>query len=168
MALSANELLSSEELAELKAVAQASGKVGQVTFVEDPQSPEGKAAIEYVNSHHWLPADYRALPLREVEALGKTLFNHKASKKARKKALMLLAHRGSIEAYRILKQYTQDPPLELKVWADMAFEECKTFLATELSEEIQVGTNVVHIKIGRNDPCPCGSGKKYKLCCGKS
>ena len=21
-------------------------------------------------------------------------------------------------------------------------------------------------KIGRNDPCPCGSGKKYKRCCG--
>lgn len=20
---------------------------------------------------------------------------------------------------------------------------------------------------GRNDPCPCGSGKKYKKCCGK-
>ncbi len=23
------------------------------------------------------------------------------------------------------------------------------------------------VKIGRNDPCPCGSGKKYKKCCGK-
>jgi uncharacterized protein YecA (UPF0149 family) len=23
-------------------------------------------------------------------------------------------------------------------------------------------------KIGRNDPCPCGSGKKYKKCCGAS
>jgi len=22
-------------------------------------------------------------------------------------------------------------------------------------------------KIGRNDPCPCGSGKKYKMCCGR-
>jgi preprotein translocase subunit SecA len=22
-------------------------------------------------------------------------------------------------------------------------------------------------KIGRNDPCPCGSGKKYKICHGK-
>ena len=22
-------------------------------------------------------------------------------------------------------------------------------------------------KVGRNDPCPCGSGKKYKRCCGK-
>ena len=32
-------------------------------------------------------------------------------------------------------------------------------------------TNIVEFntkkKIGRNDPCPCGSGKKYKLCCGR-
>ncbi|MGA1523171.1 MAG: SEC-C metal-binding domain-containing protein, partial [Planctomycetota bacterium] len=21
-------------------------------------------------------------------------------------------------------------------------------------------------KVGRNDPCPCGSGKKHKKCCG--
>jgi len=27
--------------------------------------------------------------------------------------------------------------------------------------------NNVKKKIGRNDPCPCGSGKKYKKCCGK-
>ncbi len=26
---------------------------------------------------------------------------------------------------------------------------------------------VVGKKIGRNDPCPCGSGKKYKKCCGR-
>jgi uncharacterized protein YecA (UPF0149 family) len=25
-----------------------------------------------------------------------------------------------------------------------------------------------HRKVGRNDPCPCGSGKKYKRCCGRS
>ncbi|MCU0656380.1 MAG: SEC-C domain-containing protein [Polyangiaceae bacterium] len=23
-----------------------------------------------------------------------------------------------------------------------------------------------HLKVGRNDACPCGSGKKYKKCCG--
>jgi len=23
-------------------------------------------------------------------------------------------------------------------------------------------------KVGRNDPCPCGSGKKFKQCCGKA
>ena len=31
------------------------------------------------------------------------------------------------------------------------------------------GTTIVRAgpKVGRNDPCPCGSGKKYKQCCGK-
>jgi preprotein translocase subunit SecA len=29
-------------------------------------------------------------------------------------------------------------------------------------QPVHVGT-----KIGRNDPCPCGSGKKYKKCCGR-
>jgi len=24
------------------------------------------------------------------------------------------------------------------------------------------------IKVGRNDPCPCGNGLKYKKCCGKN
>jgi len=28
-------------------------------------------------------------------------------------------------------------------------------------------TVINEIKIGRNDACPCGSGKKYKKCCGK-
>ena len=27
---------------------------------------------------------------------------------------------------------------------------------------------VKRVKVGRNDPCPCGSGKKYKNCCGKN
>lgn len=34
-------------------------------------------------------------------------------------------------------------------------------------EQKQSGTIVKGPKIGRNDPCPCGSGKKYKKCCGK-
>jgi len=28
-------------------------------------------------------------------------------------------------------------------------------------------TAVPRAKVGRNDPCPCGSGKKYKKCCGQ-
>jgi preprotein translocase subunit SecA len=36
------------------------------------------------------------------------------------------------------------------------------------SEAPQIATPVVREapKVGRNDPCPCGSGKKYKKCCG--
>lgn len=35
-------------------------------------------------------------------------------------------------------------------------------------EQKASGTIVKGKKIGRNDPCPCGSGKKYKKCCGKN
>ena len=34
-------------------------------------------------------------------------------------------------------------------------------------EQKQSHTIVKPHKIGRNDPCPCGSGKKYKYCCGR-
>ena len=39
----------------------------------------------------------------------------------------------------------------------------------ELYKEQRSSTTVVKPpKIGRNDPCPCGSGKKYKKCCGRN
>lgn len=158
--------LSTQELAEVMAAARAAGMVAQMTFVDDPESPEGRQAVEYVNSHHWLPRNYRTLPRSEVEALGKKLFDPTADILEKKKALMLLGHRGSIEAYRILKIYAKSAPDNLKVWSKIAFDECKTFLATELSEETQLGVNLVLQKTGRNAPCPCGSGKKYKRCCG--
>ena len=37
--------------------------------------------------------------------------------------------------------------------------------AMEISQAPKVG--LPNNKVGRNDPCPCGSGKKYKKCCGK-
>ena len=35
-------------------------------------------------------------------------------------------------------------------------------------EQKKSGTIVKGPKVGRNDPCPCGSGKKYKKCCGRN
>ena len=32
---------------------------------------------------------------------------------------------------------------------------------------VKTQTVVKEVKVGRNDPCPCGSGKKYKKCCGR-
>jgi preprotein translocase subunit SecA len=39
---------------------------------------------------------------------------------------------------------------------------------TEINENIQSKPAQIGKRIARNDPCPCGSGKKYKQCCGKS
>jgi len=37
-----------------------------------------------------------------------------------------------------------------------------------MREQRMSGTVIKDKKIQRNDPCPCGSGKKYKYCCGKN
>ena len=35
----------------------------------------------------------------------------------------------------------------------------------EISKEWKLSKQASSTKVGRNDPCPCGSGKKYKKCC---
>ena len=41
-------------------------------------------------------------------------------------------------------------------------------VAREFGEEVGAAPFVNENRdIGRNDPCPCGSGKKYKHCCGR-
>lgn len=38
----------------------------------------------------------------------------------------------------------------------------------EIKERAAIAEEVMRPTVGRNDPCPCGSGKKYKDCCGKT
>ena len=53
---------------------------------------------------------------------------------------------------------------ELPQWEAIFTEEKRKEL---YKEQKQSGTVRKEKKIGRNDPCPCGSGKKYKKCCGR-
>ena len=53
---------------------------------------------------------------------------------------------------------------ELPQWGPIFTEEKRRELYLEQKKS---GTIVKGPKIGRNDPCPCGSGKKYKKCCGR-
>lgn len=53
---------------------------------------------------------------------------------------------------------------ELPQWDKIFTPERKKELYLEQKKS---GTVVKEKKIGRNDPCPCGSGKKYKHCCGR-
>ena len=51
---------------------------------------------------------------------------------------------------------------ELPMWNDLLTEQRRKELYLEQKKS---GTIRKDKKIGRNDPCPCGSGKKYKKCC---
>ena len=52
---------------------------------------------------------------------------------------------------------------ELPQWADLLTPDRRKELFLQQKKS---GTVVKEKKVGRNDPCPCGSGKKYKKCCG--
>ena len=52
----------------------------------------------------------------------------------------------------------------------VALQNLKNLDADQSKVQTQVNKTVVNQgpKVGRNDPCPCGSGKKYKNCCGRN
>lgn len=53
---------------------------------------------------------------------------------------------------------------ELPLWDELLTAEKRKELYREQKNS---GTIVKDKKVGRNDSCPCGSGKKYKHCCGR-
>ncbi len=52
---------------------------------------------------------------------------------------------------------------------ELPSEELRYSMIKELAETVRDvnKARMQNVKVGRNDPCPCGSGKKYKHCCGK-
>lgn len=58
----------------------------------------------------------------------------------------------------------------VRKWSNRGFTDRELGKEKIIPSEIglpEISNQVTKKKIGRNDPCPCGSGKKYKHCCGK-
>jgi hypothetical protein len=83
------------------------------------------------------------------------------------------------EAERILREVSRrfgPPPIQLPRERAAEFSGCimRILLQEDASSRIAYtdppGQGTLHApaKAGRNDPCPCGSGRKYKRCCGQS
>ncbi len=65
------------------------------------------------------------------------------------------------ELYKNMHKAKADWLYNLPEWDGILSEDEKTALLREYRQSCQA----VSKKVGRNDPCPCGSGKKYKNCC---
>ena len=57
--------------------------------------------------------------------------------------------------------YNALPAWQLCGWSERELRERETGQKTFYNPDGTVR------KVGRNEPCPCGSGKKYKNCCGR-
>ncbi len=59
--------------------------------------------------------------------------------------------------------------LHVKIEQKVEREEVAKVTGTNRDDSAKKGpVKRASAKIGRNDPCPCGSGKKYKMCCGRN
>ncbi len=57
--------------------------------------------------------------------------------------------------------------LNAEIRQNIEREEIKNIRTNDGKEGVKSKPKKAEKKIGRNDPCPCGSGKKYKNCCGR-
>lgn len=87
----------------------------------------------------------------QIEKIRQIIFNTESPDEGKKKGLTILAHAGTINAYKQISKYYENADGALKQWASLALQECRMFLESELSDE-----NVGFISTGLG-------GKKDKL-----
>ncbi len=74
-----------------------------------------------------------------------------------------------VKTLHMIRFQFEDPEEEARKLAEkLELERKQEELARSLNLDEQSETLTSKKKPARNDPCPCGSGKKYKQCCGKS
>ena len=160
--------LSPEDWQRLMAMGSRQGRAARMTIVDDPNSPEGRAAADYVQSHHLLPPYYQHVPEEEVAAACERLADPDLPLPEQKRLLMLLAHCPGEEALSALKSYRdRELDREMATWARLAQSECEDGILEKRTGQPVHGMTLAVSKVGRNEPCPCGSGLKFKRCCGR-
>ena len=141
------------------------------TLVEQYENKIKKAEAENID----FKATERNLLLRQVDA---HWMQHIAAMDQLRKGIGLraLAQRDPVIEYRREGMDMFDSMIEdiqnvtashlAKIDIDAVIER-KNLYIQELKRHVTIRNNDANKVIGRNDPCPCGSGRKYKNCCGK-
>ena len=84
--------------------------------------------------------------------------------KSRKKAT--LKKYGNLTANYLMDEIRKDIPFQEQMTRINITLGDMEGIANRIVKEHKEGP-ITAQKVGRNEPCPCGSGKKYKKCCGR-
>ena len=130
----------------------------------EPDTPLSQWARGFAGGHGWLEKVWECKPDSLSEEIGGAML-----------VLSFFASRELAEDFRV-EIKSQDKPLE-KLAGEMREllpEAMRSYaqIGRAIYQAIQAVTELETLaperpkKVGRNDLCPCGSGKKYKKCCG--
>ena len=88
---------------------------------------------EYFNLSETI--DFDNIDYKEVFKESSKLFSENIPVEMKKKTLILLAHFGTAESYKILETYLKSSERPLRDWALLSLKECRMFLESALLEE---------------------------------
>ena len=92
-----------------------------------------KTHKEYLDySHSFVHGE---LSEKQTINLGNMLYDDKCTIDSKKKIVTLLAHLGTISAFRQIEKYYNNPDNDIKNWTALALQECKMFLESALTDE---------------------------------
>ena len=117
---------------------------GNIDHIERTLAPEARADFERAHIAEWAAnSEWLGLEVRTTEAGGA------GDDEGKVEFLAHFAFKGQRHTHHELSRFARRDGQWLYVDGDIVVPKPRTVT-----------------KIGRNDPCPCGSGKKYKKCCG--
>ena len=79
---------------------------------------------------------------------------------------------ASYDMFDEMSEHIQEDTLRMlyrvRIQTPVKQEEPKQMFTNKDDSQVKQPKTRSEEKVGRNDPCPCGSGKKYKQCCGRN
>ncbi len=119
--------------------------------------------------HDWLSDVWEEYLLEEMdEECGATVMvlSFFSSRQLAEAFYAEIGHAENSEPGKSFEQFAEKIrelfPAALSAYAHLG----RTIFEVLMDDAAEGNQPAQHAKVGRNDPCPCGSGKKYKKCCG--
>lgn len=88
-------------------------------------NPELAETGRFLGGHSLLPNDVDKVAIGKIEEMGGLLLGGRASLYTKEAILIILAHHPSKEALDILKAYNAYPNRDLRIFSQMALDECE-------------------------------------------
>ncbi len=101
------------------------GRVSQVSGSINSDNLQVQKQGEYMTGHSVLPEGYDKIPTDKIVEMGKLLLDRQVQRQTKEAILMILAHHPSKVALNALKVYNKNPDKELKIFAELALQECE-------------------------------------------
>lgn len=146
-------------------------KAGEPGFIE--KSPEMLKFLRFLSEEYELTTE-------DKDEIADQLFymiNADAKPSMLIEYLQTMLETPSFEVLQQITAFIMTVYNDTRMWALKGHKptevrkEKENTIPTALFNQPQGTSNVIDMntrqKVGRNDPCPCGSGKKYKKCCGR-